>query len=374
MRRGAWVPLTLAVAAAPPAEAAQRELVPSLTARAEATDNLGFAARDEAADLVWTVGPQLQWRRTDERGRLAVEVGADAVRHREETALDRERVTAAADGSWRAAERLELGGQASYLQDWTLESELRETGVVTRAADRYRGRGQGRLGVKATERDEVTARYAFARTAYQDPGSADHDAHEADLTWRHALASERDAVTLGPSWTRLRSAGVQVDHWGAALGWTRALSPTASATASLGGRYSEIAPRRGPGAAEHHRGMVGTLSLESRSEVTTVGVGASRDLSFGADGAAVERDRVYTRIHRNLGPRLWAGVRADLSWTRTEGPGGDDRARYAEVSPSVGYRLTEHHVVRAAYRWAATGEATKNQLWLELALAWPPPW
>jgi len=357
---GSWVGL---------AEAARQQWVPSLSVRGEFDDNVEFAAAGADADLSAWVSPGLAWRQTTERWWWEGGVELDVVRYRERTDLNRVDQLYQASGALDWTERLQVQANASYRQGSTLESQVEDTGRVSRRSPLYQFGGGlgGTYGL--SPRTQVGLAYQYFASTYAGGGNVDFDAHDLVLLWQRTLANERDQVRVQPAYRAQRSAVADVDDLSLMLGWRHPVTEIWVLDLAGGGRYTYQDTR-----GDTERRWNGILELASiwEGETTTVNVGINLDRTYGAAGRPLERQRAHGAWRRNLTERWWLRLGADLARTRDLGVSGSDQ-RYGSVTPSVGYALGLSQTVAATYHYAYRAEealagdevATRNRVWVQ---------
>lgn len=351
------------------ADAAQQQWVPSLSVKAEFDDNVEFAAAEPDADLSLWASPGLALRRTAERSWLEGGASLDVVRYRERTDLNRVDQLYQISGGSAWTERFQVQGNASYRQGSTLESQLDETGRVSRRSPLYQFRGGAGGSYGLSARTRLGLDYGYFASAYAAGGSVDFTSHDLGLLWQVDLKNERDQVSVRPAYRRFDSAGIDADDVSLTAGWRHPLTETWVLDLTGGGRYTRFDDR---GARDHQWGWILDLASTWKGETTTAEVGFLADLTYGSDGVPVERERVRGAVRRQLTERWWGRLGVDLARTRDLGSSGSYR-RYGSVAPEVGFRVGPSHTLAVGYRYAYDGDpdrsgdsvATRNRVWAE---------
>ena len=91
------------------------------------------------------------------------------------------------------------------MRDTTLDSELRETGVVTSRQERHRLSGYVGLDYRVEELTRVELQWRHYATRYEEDFARDADSDTGALIVRRELSSQRDVAQLEMTGTRTDS-------------------------------------------------------------------------------------------------------------------------------------------------------------------------
>jgi len=364
-----------------PAVAQDITLVPSLEIRGEYDDNVLFTRTNEIDDYLTTIGPALTLDYATELLNLESKIAVGFLRYADEKDLNTENQRYVLNGGYRFTERWNLNGNFSYIKDKTLESELEETGLVNVREDRHRYNAGGGLSYQVSELSDMNINYIHTKTDYDFVGNVDYDYDAVTLSYNRRLKSERDIITVQPSYSSRDSEVSEADDYGLSFGWSHSFSETLQLRAFLGARYTEV--RFGDERQDYENwGGTADISLRKTGEVSSTLIGYRRDLRTSAYGEAIEVDRIYCDLRRRVIGRLGIGFRGNLYFTRSEGNFDGEDSRYFEVIPSLNYQITENHTLELAYVYsreedrnlAEDRERERNRVWIALNFTFPRKW
>jgi hypothetical protein len=390
--------LLVLLALAAPAAAADFTWKPQFTARTEYDDNLTFSSEEQLEDIGLRLIPELDLKWATERWKIESRADMDIYQYLDETDLNTVHQYYHINGSWQARERLELHADAAYRFDDTLESELRETGIVNVREDRERTTAGGGFIWQATETWEAGGDYSFSKTIYDGSENVDYDAHSLVFTAARPLFAGRDRLFIQPYCTFYDADISEVDNYGLVLGWSHAFSPRWSCSLAGGGRYTksdyetwrlayiEVTPGgfkpvyRRAWESENNWGGVADISTRYIGERWSLELGGSRDISFGSAGETIERDQLTASFTRRLSERLRGSLRATVSSSQSDSDFSDEDSTYISLAPTLTYRLTEHYDINLGYQFAqvtdkyahsADDTYDRNRIWLSLVFRFP---
>ena len=364
-----------------PAMAQDITLVPSLDIRGEYDDNVLFERTNEIDDYLAMIGPALSLDYASELLNLESIIGVDFLRYADQTDLNTENERYELNGGYRFKERWTLNGNFSYIKDTTLESELQETGLVNVREDRHRYNAGGGLSYQVSELSDMNINYIHTKTDFDFVGNVDYDYDAITLSHNRRLENERDIITLQPSYSTRESEVSDVDNYGLSFGWSHSFSETSQLRAFLGARYTEV--RFGDERQDYEDwGGTADISFRKTGEISSTLLGYRRDLTTSASGEAIEVDRIYCNLRRDVIGRLGIGFRGNLSFTRSEGNFDGEDTRYFEVIPSLDYQITENHTLELAYVYSRAEdrnltedrERERNRVWIALDFRFPRKW
>ncbi len=400
----AWVGLLLLVVAGLQGTArAETVVTPRIVARAEYDDNIRFTPEDPADDFVLRLSPSVMLSHRTERLHTNTSALVRAWRYLEETDLDREDILLDTASSYALTERLSLEGDASFQMSSALESELRETGLVTDQVDRMRMSAGGGITYRLTELQDLGGSFSLGRTEYDGDRLLDYETAYAALTWTRNLRNQRDSFTLQPYWSSNSSEVSEVQSFGLMVGWTRMLTENWRLSAFLGVRRTETESRRLeqevlfdptllPGfpfvvevrtvtLEETSWGGVADVSAKWTHETWSLHASYNRDLSYTSQGEPIERDRLRLSLRKKFDERLSAQCTGTAILSQVEGALSSEDSRHYALAPSFSYRLTETHRINAGFRYdfyenriQEKRGRDRKRVWVSLDCAFPQLW
>lgn len=360
------------------------KLVPSLKVKETYDDNVTFSRTDKQDDFVTSINPELMLEYATELLSLESRAALDLLRYADDSDLDTENYRLGLTGRYGVLERFTLSGNFSYLKDTTLESELEETGLVNLREDRERYTGGGGISYKLSERSDVGLDYTYGDTRYDSQDQVDYDSHSLTFSYNRYFNDQLDVFTIQPYYVGRDSDISQTDNYGLSLGWAHAFSETWRMTCFLGARYTEIDYVYSPWyrGKESTRGGVADMSVAKTGEITTATIGYSRDLHYSSYGEPIETDKIYLRANRMMTRRLGVAFSGSLYFTESEGEFLVEDSSHVELSPSLNYRLTRQHSLRAGYSYSRHCDKTRSRnedydrhrAWVLLDFRFPQDW
>jgi hypothetical protein len=354
-------------------------LIPSIRVQGEYDDNVTFSRTEEVDDYVATISPALTFdyatRLLDVRSVLRL----DILRYAEESRLDTENQRYELEGAYQVLERLRLTAGALYIKDTTLDSELEETGLITRREDRERWNGNAGLSYAVSEVSDMGVNYSYTDTEYDSRGKVDYDVNSVVFSYDHRLKTQTDVVTVQPYYMDYDSQLSEVDNYGVSLGWFHAFTEKWTLTAFLGFRYTET---EGQGFSEENWGGVADIYVKNRGELFEWTAGYNRALEYSSEGEPIDRDRLYFRGNRRITRRFGVGLDGSLYFTESEGDRDNEDSRYFYLTPRLTYWITEDYFLQGAYRYSNSRDKTldsnkvaeRNRVWVSVNFKFPRKW
>jgi hypothetical protein len=382
---------------------AETVVTPLVSVRTEYDDNIRFSVQDPASDLVSSLQAGLDTLYRTERLQWDSSLRLRGLKYLRETDLDREEAHLETLLSRAWTERISVRGDASYRLDSALESELRETGLVTEQEDRERLTAGGGLSYQVNELEELGLSFSLGRTEYESDRFVDYDTSSLTLTWYRGFRNQRDGLTVQSYWNSQESDASQVGTYGLLCGWTRVLNETWRLNAFLGVRRTEteysylqqevvfdptllpafpfLIEDRLVTEEETNWGGVADVSVQWTGETWSAGASYNRDLSYSSLGEPIEQDRFGLTLEKKLDQRLTVSCSGTLSFSREETRSEDEGYRRFSLAPSLTYRLTRDHMLRAGYAYdhyedeqVERSGRDRNRVWISLDCRWPGIW
>ncbi|MBW1644906.1 MAG: outer membrane beta-barrel protein [Deltaproteobacteria bacterium] len=369
--------------------------LPEIHLRGEYDDNVTFDNDHIKSDYVGTCSPKVTFSYLTEKSQIDGTLGVDILRYADETDLNTEYQNYRVKGSRQVTEKLALDAKASFIKDTTLESELRETGLVNYRENRYRYNVGGGATYQLNELSSLALNYTYSKTNYHGDENIDYDAHTVVGQFNRLLASQRDVVTLQPYYNYYDSSVSTVNNYGCQLGWNHRFSETLEFTAFGGARYTHTRYDqwerwRLPGPypiyilvkereTDGNWGGVADVTVKKTGELWWGTLEYSHDLSYGSNGETLKHDRFSCRAGYRLTPRLRASLSAAFSWSKSDDEYSDEDSEYYHLQPGLSYNLTENHRLGLSYRYAHVYDKTlrhdqkydRNRVWLTLTFRFP---
>jgi len=373
------------------AMAAEVRLAPFIRVQETYDNNVTFARTNEQDDYVTSLNPGLKLDYATEVLNLKSDAAVNILRYVEDSDLNTENYRFGLSAGYHYTDRYTLSGNLSYLRDTTLDSELEETGLVNVREDRERYNGGVGLSCRISERSDMGIDYTYMKTDYDAAGLVDYASDSLVLSYSRRLENQRDLFTVQPNYSQYDSDTSKVDNYGLSFGWSRAFSETMRASAFLGARYTRIEQTIPDGSGwvvndesetDTTWGGVADISFAKTGEVHSETIGYSRDLYYSSEGQPIETDRIYVTANRMVTERFGLGFSGSLYFTESEGEFRTKDARHFKLTPSLNYKLTEHHWLRIAYSYSQHYDKTvshdkrydRHRAWILVHFKFPERW
>lgn len=361
-----------------PAMARDVSLLTSLDITGEYNDNILFSHNEKKSDYLATLSPGLTFDYSTELISLNSYVAFDISRYADKKIYDNENQSFGLKGNYRLSEKMTFKGDISYRYDTTLDSYLEETGNITLRQDLQHYRIAGGFSYKVSGLSSMGIDYAFRKRDYELDESVDYDRNRISLSFNRRLKSERDVITIQSSFSRLDSDYNEVDDYGLSAGWSHQPSERYSIKVRLGGRYTRVTPH-GEDRTNWNSGGTADISLQKKGEVSSIRVAYRRELNYSSSGEAINVDRIYCNLDRQMIERLSVRFRGNFYRTESERKVNKRNNRYFTITPSLIYQITEKYALELAYNYSwqkdkALSEDVKrdrNRVWITLSLNFP---
>lgn len=385
------------------ARAGDATLLPQLSVRGEYDDNVLFSRVQEIDDYLLVVTPDLSLDYRTEKGSVNAGAAVDVLRYAQNDSLDRTNQRYRASGAYALTELFQARGNASYVNDTSLDSQLEETGIVTLRQQRENyGLGAG-LSYRLSGVSDMGVNVAFSRIEFDGP-SLDYDDYSIVFQYNRLLTNGRSVFTVQPYYDHYESDASRVDNYGLSFGFAHNFSETLSLNAFLGVRYTEVEYRfvvqevvfdpsllpffpfrlvfREVEEADSNWNGVGDISISKRGETRSFTVGYKHDLGYSSSGDPLEVYRLYGSFNQSVTARLRFGLYASAYRSKSEGRISQTDSKYFDFSSTVSYRLTERHVLQTGYRYSASWEdrldqddrSDRNIVWVSVSMVFPQKW
>ncbi len=360
-------------------------------------DNVAFTYYPEE-DFYLVASPSFFSTYKTERFGLTSRVGMEAYQYMDHTELNTVNYSCDVNSGYKWGRRLDFTLHGSAIKDTTLESELRETGIVRFRQDRHRYVISPGLTYALNELTRLSLNFSASRTEYEWKYNVDYDEYTVSGTLERNLRNQRDTFLSQVYYTKIDSENSLVHNYGFLLGWQRLLSPTSTLRFLAGMRYTRteyyltylrlvfvpywpfiaVVPVRRK-ETEHNWGSLLDLSWERTAERSRYRLGVNKTLVYSSFGQSVDRWRVSASWVYHLTPR-W-DLSLYLFYARTSSSGGvyKEKNTYYSLSPSLRYLLTERWSLELGYKYAdfrnrvTDREYDRQQVWVRLILRFGRP-
>jgi len=358
--------------------AAETTITPSVGIKAEYNDNIDFSHYFKRDDYISTISPGLKLDYKTERTVIGALAKLDVVNYLDETDENTVNQNYGLNAAYKLFEKLGVRANAGYIRDTTLDSELDETGIVTRKSTRHRYRGGAGLTYNLTEISDMDLDYAHSNTDYDTVDKEDYTTDSVSLAFRHAFRERRDIVSITPLYSRYDSDISTTDNYGLSLGLTHRLQETLAMNIALGVRYSDTEDHQ-LGTTDSNWNWTTNISATRSWETASASIGYGRDLHYSDLGTPINVDRFYARANKNITEKFGVNLTGNLYFSKSDDSIDNENTRYYEVTPSLYYNITRDHRLEVGYSYANdydktltdNREAERNRVWILLTFNFP---
>jgi hypothetical protein len=330
--------------------AADVTLTPSLGVRGEHNDNIDFSRTNKQDDYISTISPGLKLDYATPAFILQGNAALGVMNYLDHTDHNTINQLYGLKASLQPWERFKIRADGSYVKDTTLESELIETGVVTARTNRHRYSAGGGVSYRMTETSDMDADYGHTKTDFDAAGNVDFKSDYASLGYHYTFNNRNDVLTLKPYFKEINSTISREDLYGFTLGLSHKFSPTFSADASAGPRYSET--NQASGESSWSLGWTAEVNVLNSWEAASLSLGYKRDVDYSPFGEPIEVNAFLVTGKVKLTARLIAGITGRLIFAKSTGNFNTTDTRYIDATPSLLYMITENHTVELAYSYS----------------------
>ncbi len=382
--------------------ASEMTLVPSLKLRGEYNDNILFSRLAEWDDYIGTVSPQMVFKYRTELANLESGVGLDYMQYADHDELNTTNQRYYLRGTYQTLERLRFRGDVSYIKDTTLDSELRETGLVGIRSNRARFNISGGVTYQLSELYEIGFDYQYTDTRYDWYGNVDYVYHMASMSLNHMLSNQRDVITLQPYYSYMDSEASTVDNYGFSIGWLHDFSEIMHLTFFFGVRYTDtdyylvqptviFDPSVYPpfrlvyqkvSEKDDSWGGVADISLRRDGETFHWKIGYDQDLAYSSYGEPIDRKKGYFNLYKDFSRRLGGRISASYYRVKSDGDVTREDRDYFDIRPALIFKITENHTLECVYNYShehnrnvsSNKNYDRNRVWISLNFNFPKKW
>ncbi|MEE9557823.1 MAG: hypothetical protein V3V76_11215 [Candidatus Adiutricales bacterium] len=253
--------------------------------------------------------------------------------------------------------RSDIKTSVNYLSDKAILPEPEETGLSTALTNKQIYSLSGTFSHKLSERSGLNLSLTYSGAEYDFPGYVGRRSGKIGLAYNRQLAGQRNSISIISGYSLDDSRQSRVNTYRLNLGWSRFFSETFDLYAALGGRYSRVKNKQSPPTGteldgQENSDIVIDIAIHKRGQNYLSTVGYNRDLSLSSLGEPVGKDKMYGQGKMILSARLDFLISAYLQYVRTVAVNLQTDSRYFQISPGLGYRITDNGAVRGSYSYA----------------------
>ena len=371
-----------------PVSSAEWSVQPLVRVAAGRDSNPTLTTGSHESTTVTTVTPLMHVRGQTELSGIDVGLALNYNNYSSSQVEDTDQQILTLESSTRTSERTTLGLSGELRRD-----DLRQTVDVSSDAGNVGDADVGLVQTKVrrkwnnlrpswtralSERSNLELAYNATDVSFDNAagtGLVDYTDQLVSMTYSYNISS-RDSLNITTNASRFRApdADNTSDTARLLVGFARAFSETSRGSISVGAsRTKEDAA----GSTDRSSGFVLQAGATQRSEITTLDVTVSHDVSPSGAGQSIASDQLWANWVRRVSPRINFVLRATL--VRNEVLQGSDPTvdrRYYEVEPALEYQWMPRVFLRASYLYryqkfdADPMSATGNTVLVGLAYNW----
>ena len=281
----------------------------------EYNDNILFTRENEIGDFITHIIPALRLNHATELFNFYALASLDSYLYWDNNDLNTTNQNYVVNGKYRLTERWTISGDAGYLKDTTLNSQLEETGIVGIRQKRERIDASAGTEYAVSEISSLGFDYDYRKINYEREFSVDNELNTFRLTYNRRLSNQVDVFSIFPQFTF----GVS-DLWDAynsSLNFRliHQFNPTLKGLFSIGVRNTQINYKDERDNSNNWGGVVEAW-IEKKGEVTVGRVTLSNRLETRANGDIDNVSRLLCKVDRLLAVRFGIGFNGGLYYTR----------------------------------------------------------
>ena len=357
-------------------------VTPSIRLSTVYDDNLDFDQKDEKDSFGANAVPGLTLSYASELLQFNLIGEVNVIKYFTETDFDRTNQLYGLDGSYQMSPRWKFAGNFSYRSDETIDSVLEETGQSFKRGRVNTYDGGAGVFFQLTELSDIGLAADYRKRDFRSGQDTDYDVYTINLPYTKRFASQRDTVTLVPSYSDFNSDdSEEARNYQLEIGWEHQINETLTSIINAGGRYTYIDQQ--DGSSSSNWGYVGKLGLRKKTETFTGTIEASRDIRVNSDAEIVQVNRFLLSANKLLSERFGFKFSGSAYYTDTvSDQAKDQKTIYFVLNPSLYYQLTENHSIELNYQYQNQKEldepgnpvTQRNRVWLGFVLNFPKKW
>ncbi len=335
-------------------------------------NNVGFSYYHPEEDFFTVVSPYFYLNYKSEKTACYSKFGLNIYKYAQLDHLDtvNQDYEVKADYLWK--ERWKLFGNAYFIKDTTLQSELQETGIVHVREDRKRYNLSLGTTYLLTELTQLTFNIAGSRTEYEWKYYADYSSLSLETTLQHQLKTQRDTFVSKLKYMYINSKNSKLDNIAFLIGLQHLFSKTVRFTAFLGVRYTItsfyiyyqriiINPNISPPfeiitekreETDKEWNYLADISLKKNGEKTVYYLNINRNLTYGSFGEAINKTRFLGSVSYKWDPRWTFLFSASYYITSSKGEVYKENNRLFTLKTVLKYLLKKYWTLNLCYLYS----------------------
>ena len=374
--------------------AANWEIVPSVTARTEFDTNLNYAYIAPQSDYIFSLMPAAAFNYNTDIAQLQGRLGWTGWHYLSNGQLDHIDQNYQLNGWYQVTPRWKLSLNTAYITDTSIAQELLTSGLVITRTPRESIQAAPAVTYALTERLSATANYNFNQVNYTSQLYQNYTTHQAGLLLQQLLKNEKTTLigNFIANQTNYPALNTTFKYLGFYLGADHKFSPDWEITLIGGVNLTFMDYRtlvtslpQFPYVTYTQQAMTHQTSAEPYVNLTvirrwtnlSVAGGYSRSQSPSAYGTISDMNQLFLNLAYNFTEK-WSGslngfyTLSDQINTRTS-----YQSSFLAVGPQLSYQLTERLTLSPGYNFGLNDNITSNRtannqiVWLMLTYTQP---
>jgi hypothetical protein len=306
-------------------------------------DNVLFSSDEKISSSVINIEPSIELDYRTLRSSLEFSADFDILRFLEASDLDRVNQYYRLNANYQLGERWDVRAGVNYFNDTTLNTYLEETGRVINRVGRDYLMALGGLTYKISNSSWLDTYYQYEKATYDSDIFSAYDRNRLNLYYSHRLKSERDVLSVGPSFYHRNSDVNDTDYISLDVVWDKDWSEITKSSAGIGPRYTMVDNDIGDDE--------NVWGVKAKLDITHLGIASKLDLRYFHDlrtlaaGTDVNVDNLFLSYNYSLTQRFNLGIQGRLifSYSLFElEEDTDNENRFYSIEPFLGYQLLEN--------------------------------
>ena len=394
-----------------PVRAAEYVITPSVKVRETYDDNVYFRNVDDFEHLI---SPALKLDVRTDRARWQATCAWDITEYQDHDELDSVDQTYRLSATVSPSTLLQLNISGHYVDDYTFDSTLEESGILAERSRRSSSTVQPGAAFILDHRNTLEFSCEFNKTRYELESYPDYVVHGLNLMWFHDLTNERTRIIYMLSGNKTvfegnedyyfegddgnfaqKKADVRQRTYRVLAGMDHQLTETLRVSVKAGAHYTEsefpsfqrVEYDVESGINKQYyiydiekksdTGFILDGALTWHLELITLSASVNRDVTPSIYGENITRDRVSAALKYRLSEKLRCSLNTAYLHSETESFTQEQEYQTYWIRPALIYRFTENINLELGYAYTRTkNEITdqsedRNRIFVQLSTAWP---
>ncbi len=364
------------------ASGAEHTLTPSLNVQETYDDNVYLKG---AGDLEHLISPKLGLTSQTEKTELKAGAGLNIFEYQRLNEFDTVNQRYDLSFAYQPRDVWQIGFSGEYVDDYTFEDALEESGVLADRSRRKRATVEPFSSIALDGRNTLQGSYGFTTTQYDRDSYSDYKVHSVTLSLFHALTNEQSRIIfqMGASDATYKqtTADTEQTTYRGLVGFDHEFTEKTHMRLLGGAHYTQSEfPGAGRLSDEDETGFLMDGSVDWTGERLSLSTGVNRDIAQSIYGENITQDQVDAAMGFLWTERLRSNLSAAYRRSETDGIVEDEKWTTYSIRPSMNYRITEDIRLSLGYAYTWTEDEIdddreeRNRVFVQLAMGWPVTW